>query len=798
MTNGPLGQFREFLFSDYVHKATDNPQFVARIRQEQADDLARMIPPMAMASATGALMTTFVMMAPGRVLDLLLWFGAFLALSVYVRGGRTVRKTFGIKREKRTAHQRLALLSVQIMCAGALWCVAPILFYPGSSPEQQMIMTLVVAGVMGTGAIAMKAMPNLAGAFSALVSIGLIIGVGMESASVSLAAVLLVAFYFTSVMHSVNETGRIFVDRLVKQFEIEKSKELFTMLFRDFEDSTSDWMWEINHDMSISHVSPQFFKDERTRGFPLHGRSIRYTLKDPNVPEHKRANARMPRALTEALAHRRPFRDVVAAVMIGNKWRYWKISGRPVYAPDGSFQGMRGACSDITESHSASNRLEFLAMHDALTGLPNRENFGGVLNHALETYRRSGTGFALMAMDLDKFKMVNDTLGHQAGDEVLACVARRLERFTGETVTVSRFGGDEFCLLVVGEGAERRARVMAGSILDAIAVPMEITSGKVEIGCSIGVALAPGDGVNQEALHRNADLALYRAKGEARSAFRFFEPAMDAVARKQQELEYELRSALRKNEFELYFQPLADARTGKIVCHETLLRWNSEKFGRVPPDEFIRIAEKSGLIEEIGEWVIRHACMEAAKWPDGCRVAVNLSPRQMEGFRILDVVASALSDSRLIPSRLELEVTESVLETDPEHAAGLLRSIRALGSRISLDDFGTGYSSLSYLVRFPIDKLKIDRSFVQGAESSTQNLAIIRAIVSLARTMNVKITAEGVETAEQAAMLRDEGIDELQGYLISRPRPAAHVNAEQVTEEGANTAKKKTVLRLVS
>ncbi|MCB1630113.1 MAG: EAL domain-containing protein, partial [Xanthomonadales bacterium] len=196
------------------------------------------------------------------------------------------------------------------------------------------------------------------------------------------------------------------------------------------------------------------------------------------------------------------------------------------------------------------------------------------------------------------------------------------------------------------------------------------------------------------------------------------------------------------------------------------------------PDEFIRIAEKSGLICEIGEWVIRHACMEAVKWQDGCRVAVNLSPRQMEGFRILDIVASALSESKLLPSRLELEVTESVLEADPDHAAGLLRSIRALGARISLDDFGTGYSSLSYLVRFPIDKLKIDRSFVQGASNSSQNLAIIRAIVSLARTMDVKITAEGVETAEQAAMLRDEGIDELQGYLISRPKPAAHVQAE--------------------
>ncbi len=796
MTKGPLAQFFDFVFSEHASRATDNKQFVERIRQEQADDLVRMIPPMSLASTAGALMTTFVMLSPERAPWLLAWFSGFLALMIYAPTARMYRRASSGTSLRRNATERLNYLGSQIMAAGVLWSIAPVLFFPGSTADQKMFMTLALSGVMGAGAIAMKAIPKFAGGFSAMMAVGFIIGVSVDSSQVSFAMVLLLSFYFTAVMHSVNESGRLFVDRLIKQFEIEKSKELFTVLFRDFEDSTSDWMWEVNAEFTINHISPQFFKDERARGFPLKGRAIRRSLKDPSVPESLRENAGMPRELLRAFVLKLPFRDVVTAVKIGKTWRYWKISGRPVQGPDGSFMGMRGACSDITERYTAESRLQFLAMHDALTGLPNRENFGHILLQSQMDLRESNTPFAILALDLDKFKMVNDTMGHQAGDEVLACVARRLKRLVSRNVMVARFGGDEFCVLVNGDDAADRARVIAATILESIADPMDITAGKVEIGCSIGIAVAPRDGTSSEALHRNADLALYRAKGEPRAAYRFFEPAMDAVARKQQELEYELRSALQREEFELYFQPLADARTGAIVCHETLLRWNSEKFGRVPPDEFIKIAEKSGLINEIGEWVIRHACKEAAKWSDECRVAINLSPRQMEGFRVLDVIASALSESGLLPSRLELEVTETALEAEPDHVAGLLRSIRALGAKISLDDFGTGYSSLSYLVRFPIDKLKIDRSFVEGVVTSSQNLAIIRAIVSLARSMNVRITAEGVETPEQAAILKEEGIDEFQGYLISRPKSAAHLNAEQAAAEKTGTTKR-PVLRLV-
>lgn len=777
MVNRSIRNFLQFVAPDHAGSTTDNTDYAAQLRLAQLESVDKQTGSMLLAHVAGAVFLGAAVLHPSNAAFLAVWLAGFFLLLLSIPARKWARRGLMRSAGNTVPVRALAFIRLQMHVAGLLWAAGAIMLFPGAASEAKILVVVAVAGAMATGAMAFHAVPSIAGIFASVIALGIVVAVSLDRGGFALPLVLLVAFLFTAIMHAVNEAGRVFAQNLLRQYEQEKSKELFSVLFRDFENSTSDWMWEVDRDGRLSHVSPQFFQDHRFKGYSFDGKPLERLLCDPASVVRGDRVPRLQRQLLNAFQRKAPFKDIIVAVRILGAWRYWRLAGRPVLGPDGSFQGMRGACSDITDSFEAENRLQFLAMHDALTGLPNRENFNRAFGAALATMQSEGGQLALLAIDLDKFKMVNDTLGHQAGDEVLRAVAARLNALLDRDVMFARFGGDEFCAYVCGAGAGQRAEALAQTVTDALRQPVELSSGLAEIGCSIGIAVGPRDGLSAETLHRNADLALYRAKGDPAATWCVFEPAMDASARKQQDLEYELRKAIKRKEFELYFQPLVNSGTGHISCYETLLRWNSAKFGRVPPGDFIRIAEKTGLIHEIGEWVIRRACMEAARWPVEASVAINLSPRQLEGFRLLDIVKAALAESGLAASRLELEVTESALEAEPEHAAGLLHRLRTVGARISLDDFGTGYSSLSYLVRFPIDKLKIDKSFVQDAMYSEQNLAIVRAIVSLARSMKVRTTAEGVETLEQARFLRLEGIDEFQGYLIGRPKPAAQLQA---------------------
>lgn len=777
MSYRSIRNFLGFVAPDHAGAATDNPEFVTRLRRAQRRSVDSQAGSMILAHAVGALFLGAAVVQPGNIVFVLGWLTAFFILLVSIPVWRWAERRSCRNGTDPAPRQDVSFTRLRMQAAGLLWALAAVMLYPGSAGEAKILVAVAVSGAMASGAMAFHAIPSIAGIFASITGLGLVAAVSLDRSAFALPLILLLAFLFTAIMHAVNEAGRVFVQNLVRQYEQEKSKEMFSVLFRDFEDSASDWMWEVDADGRLSHVSPQFFRDSRYKGYLVGDMPLARLFRDPASVVRGDRVPRLQRTLLSHFARQAPFRDIVVAVSVAGAWRYWKLSGRPILGSDGVFKGMRGACTDITDSFEAESRLQYLAMHDAMTGLPNRENFHRAFGAALARMQSDGGQLALLAIDLDKFKMVNDTLGHQAGDEVLREVAARLRNLAAHDVMFARFGGDEFCAWVSGAGAGRRAELLAQEIVELLRQPVDLSTGLAEIGCSIGISVGPRDGLTSETLHRNADLALYRAKGDPRAAWCIFEPAMDAIARKQQDLEYELRTAIKRQEFELYFQPLVSSCTGQISCYETLLRWNSAKFGRVPPGDFIRIAEKSGLIHEIGEWVIRRACREAARWPSQASVAINLSPRQLEGFRLYDIVRSALAETGLAASRLELEVTESALEAEPDHAAGLLHRLRAVGVRISLDDFGTGYSSLSYLVRFPIDKLKIDKSFVQDAMYSEQNLAIVRAIVSLARSMKVRTTAEGVETREQAAFLRLEGIDEFQGYLIGRPKPAAQMAA---------------------
>ncbi|GJD97955.1 EAL domain-containing protein [Methylobacterium iners] len=414
-----------------------------------------------------------------------------------------------------------------------------------------------------------------------------------------------------------------------------------------------------------------------------------------------------------------------------------------------------------------------LAHKDALTGLHNRASFQDRLKEMLARAKRTGSEVAVLCLDLDRFKAVNDTLGHPVGDTLLRKVAERLQSALREGDVVARLGGDEFAVLQADAVQPQAAETLAARLVDLLGRTYLVDGHMLNIGTSVGVAVSPTDGSDMDELMKRADLALYRAKSDGRGTFRFFEADMDARMKARRSLELDLRRALALKEFTLAYQPQIDLATNAVTGFEALIRWEHPERGMVQPADFIPLTEEIGIITPIGEWVLRTACKEAAGWSKPVSIAVNLSPVQFRSPKLVEIVMSALARSGLEPSRLELEITEGALLANTESVLATLTTLRALGVRISMDDFGTGYSSLSYLRKFPFDKIKIDRSFVSGMVDNEDCGAIVRAVASLGASLGIKTTAEGVETTEQLAAIQAEGCGEVQGFLTGRPMPAA-------------------------
>jgi len=445
------------------------------------------------------------------------------------------------------------------------------------------------------------------------------------------------------------------------------------------------------------------------------------------------------------------------------------VSQRPMQ--DGGWVAVH---EDITERRRAEAKIAHLARHDMLTNLPNRVLFREHLENAFGGLQ-PGRGFAVHCLDLDHFKTVNDTLGHPIGDELLKFVAGRLIEAVAPTDFIARIGGDEFAVVQTNVQQPEQCSQLAARIVERISRPYDIEGRHIVIGTSIGIAIAPGDGANPDLLLKNADMALYLAKGDGRGTHRFFEREMDKRLQSRRALELDLRKAIAHGEFELYYQPILYLQTGKISGFEALVRWIHPDRGIISPLDFIPLAEETGLILPLGEWVLRTACAQAAKWPRPVAVAVNLSAMQFKGRNIVQLVLNALATSGLAANRLDLEITESVLLQDETHVLGLLHQLREIGVQISMDDFGTGYSSLAYLRNFPFDKIKIDRSFVRDMMVRKDCQAIIRAVVGLARSLGITTIIEGIETREQLDTAKLEGCDEGQGYLFSKPMPEPEV-----------------------
>jgi diguanylate cyclase (GGDEF)-like protein len=424
---------------------------------------------------------------------------------------------------------------------------------------------------------------------------------------------------------------------------------------------------------------------------------------------------------------------------------------------------------DMTERRRIEGRMTHMAHHDALTGLPHRAVFAEHLAAEIAQASAAGTSFALMCLDLDRFKGVNDVFGHAIGDGLLCEVARRLQQ-AADGGFLARMGGDEFTLIVDGGPQPARAEAVAARLMASLDSALALAGHELRIGLSIGVAVFPDDGDDVAALIRNADAALDRAKAAGRGSIRFFETAMESELRERRSLQLDLQSARARGELSLHYQPQALA-TGEIIGFEALVRWTHPSRGAVPPAVFIPLSEESGLIMAIGEWVLREACREAATWSKPLSVAVNLSPAQFRHGDLAGLVHGILLETGLAPSRLELEITEGVLFGDFPRALSILRRLKALGARIAVDDFGTGHSSLANLQAFPFDKIKIDRSFIASMSRAPQSQAIVRAVIGLARGLNLPVVAEGVETSEQLAFLCRESCDEVQGYFVGRPSP---------------------------
>ncbi|WP_375452482.1 putative bifunctional diguanylate cyclase/phosphodiesterase [uncultured Devosia sp.] len=545
---------------------------------------------------------------------------------------------------------------------------------------------------------------------------------------------------------------------------VQENSQITALLMREFEQNKSDWIWGFDDSGAINRLSAGFTSATGVTEDTLLGADLVEFLACITAPGDP-----MLAQIAFDIQGRHGFRDIELRVEAGGPECWWTLTGKPILDENGMYLGYIGTSSDVSERKIAERRITRLAHHDPMTGLLNRTKFTDQLNQSVARLERYGTPFSVLFLDLDQFKSVNDTRGHLTGDRLLVMVAKRVQNLVRETDVVARLGGDEFAVIVPNEATADNLGGLATRLLDAVRKPYEIDGHLISIGLSIGIAMAPVNGTRPDQILRNADLALYRAKADGRSVFRFFESEMDNEVRNRRLLEAELRDAIRNQELLLYYQPLVSASDGQPTGFEALIRWNHPDRGLVQPADFIPIAEQSNLIVDIGDWAIEQACLAAATWPEQLTVAVNLSAKHFRRSDICTVVKKALALSGIAPQRLEIEITEGLLMEYPDEVIEKLAQLRTLGVTIAMDDFGTGYSSLSYLMKFPFDKIKIDRSFVDASSSDAVARDILKAIASLGKTLKLKITAEGVETKEQAEFLRDIACHQLQGFYFSRP-----------------------------
>ncbi len=650
--------------------------------------------------------------------------------------------------------------------SGTLWGISmPLFGWFGGMTELLGVWSVCLA-MMVYASLLMPSLPLAGTAFIAAVSVGGVIGWLLNGQYyLAIAAAALGPLLIIGVIRTAQS-------QILYQFAsnvLQEKSETVSLLLREFEDSGADWLWQTDTSRCVTHASPRFAYalDEDPRA--LDGQPL---LK--LIAGDAWETGRYPEALhdlAERLKRREAFANLIVPVTIKGQTRWWELSASPRQSDDGAFLGFRGVGSDVTEQRESAEKISHLARFDTLTGLPNRLQLTETLGRALSEAERWRRRCGFFMIDLDRFKAVNDTLGHPVGDRLLAQVAKRLKMIMSENELCGRLGGDEFAVVLTDAGDSAYVEKLARKIIDTLSKPYEVDQNTLFIGASIGSAVGPIDGRTVELLMRSADLALYRSKEEGGNNHHSYQHKLHAHAEERRVLEFELRHALERNQLHVEYQPVVDANGDHgILGFEALLRWKNPKFGSVSPAKFVPVAEDARLIVPMGTFVLRQACKDAMNWPETTKVAVNISVDQLTAPSFMETVVSALHDSGLPAWRLELEVTESIFLRDGGHAVQLLDRLRKMGIKLSLDDFGTGYSSLGYLRNIRFDTIKVDRSFVQGAaKAKAESIAIIRAVVAMADALNIATTAEGVETEAELTMIQQLGCQKIQGYYFGRP-----------------------------
>jgi diguanylate cyclase (GGDEF)-like protein/PAS domain S-box-containing protein len=642
----------------------------------------------------------------------------------------------------------------EVLVRAGIWLSLPLYVFPHMSPAGQVISASIMAG-LGIAALGLVVVPPCVTAW--MVAFTLAVGGSLLVGRHSVPFQHMLSILFTMGVGSfgVLTVARWAFHQLKMNADIGGQSESASLLLQEYEQRGVGWLWSVDADNRVTYISSRMSMMLGRPGAQLLGHSL---------PSLLGGHAELGKVLLD----KQPFNSLEMELKTPRGTRWISIAGDPIIDPAGRFEGFRGVGSDITEIRQTQERLTHLANVDVLSGLPNRGRVRQLLGEALRQATTGNVPCAIMFLDLDGFKPVNDTFGHPKGDAVLRAVAKRLVDEVGSDGHVGRMGGDEFAIVVPDAQGRKLVEELADRIIKSIREPYMIDQTEIRIGVSIGCAVGPIDGATVDDLILKADLALYQAKDAGRGCVRYFSSELQSEQEDRVRLETDLRSAIGARQFHLVFQPLINARTQKLVGFEGLIRWNHPQRGNVPPNMFISVAEESGLMPAIGEWVIDEACRAAASWPEPITVALNISPKQILPA-LPNIVSEALARHKLAGNRIELEVTEGVFLGDNGSTLDVLKRLRSLGVGIALDDFGTGYSSIGYLNKAIFHKLKIDGSFVREAGSRPENVAIIQSIVQLAKSFRMNVTAEGVETAEDFERMRDLGCDTIQGYLFGRP-----------------------------
>ncbi|WP_091143917.1 bifunctional diguanylate cyclase/phosphodiesterase [Novosphingobium sp. CF614] len=691
----------------------------------------------------------------------------------------TLWQNFRIDRSLADADQRrMSRHEVQTLMVGAVvnglaWAMPLGCFGLFIAPQAQIKIWTVLAMLMTASAILLPAVP-----MSTLLFAGIVGGsaaVYFLFAGIYDMAGIVLAFTATIFIGAI-EGGRRYIATKIAEAGMLEKDEVVSLLLREFEEGEADWLWRTDTARRVRSVSPRFAyalgRDAaEAEGMPFIQLIAGAAWESEQLPSSLHD-------LAERLKRREYFSNLLVRVTVGGEARWWELSGAPRFDEHGVFDGFRGVGSDVTEARENSDKIAWLARYDTLTGLPNRMMLTEALGDALAYAEQWRSRCAFLMIDLDRFKAVNDTLGHVVGDQLLARVSDRLKELMSENELCGRLGGDEFAVVIRDASDLGRVDRVAQQVIARLSQPYEIDHHTLYVGASIGSAIGPRDGSTVETLMRSADLALYRSKDAGGNAHFTYEPALHAHAEERRMLEFSLRRALDRNEFSLAYQPVVDAQSEAIVGFEALLRWNCAEQGPVTPAKFIPLAEDTRLMVPIGEWVLQTACREAKNWPEHVRVAVNVSGEQLLDPNFAASIVGALSQSGLSPRRLEIEVTESIFLRDAGLARAALEQIMGLGCGVALDDFGTGYSSLGYLRKLRFSTIKVDRSFVHGAATGNpESLAIIRAVVAMAESLGMSTTAEGAETEKEVEVIRKLGCRRIQGYFFGRPMPAKEAEA---------------------